>query len=559
MTKVTRRVIRLRFSGAGGFGRAVFYVRRDTLSGIDPGNHKSERRGTDRLLSVLARRYRLILSCAGLVCVLAVVASLLQEKQYTAEASLLFRDPGYAQGVFGTDATTLAGTDPARQAATNVQLVGLRIVSERTAKVLGDLTTNEVVSKVTVSGNGLSDVVSVSATDSVPREAQRITNTFAQQFVAFRAEADRTKLLAAKHLADQEFDRLDSKDKAGPRGEQLSRGSERLGILASLQTGNAELVQPAVLPSSPSSPKPFRNGVLGLIAGLLLGIVLAFAFERFNRKIREPDEAEDSFGLPLLGTIPESKDIGHSNEGAGFSPLPFSEEESFRMTRASLRYFSVDRDIKTLLVTSSSAQAGKSTVAWNLARVAAKFSNVALLETDLRNPSMARSHGNLDGLGLAQVLTHQIRLEDAIQTVALESGSGNGSSGSVSLSVVTAGSVPPNPGELMESQAMTEVLLDLRNQFDFVVVDTAPIGVVSDSFPLMGQVDGVLVVARMDKTTRDSAKELREQLDRLDAPVLGVVANGVKTGFRGKYGYGYGYYGRMPDAEEDLQPAPTSD
>lgn len=517
--------------------------------------------GAERLLNTLRRRANLVIACLFLVAAFAVVASLLQEKQYTADASLLFRDPGYAQGVFGSDTAVISSTDPARQAATNIQLVGLHVVGARTAAALGEeLTAEEVAGKVQVSGQGLSDVVSVAATDSDPEMARVIANTFAREFIAFRADADRTKLLAAKRLADQEFNKLDASDKNGPRGEQLSRGAERLGILASLQTGNAELVQPAETPSSPSSPKPFRNGIIGIFLGLVLGVVLAFVLERFNRQIRVPDEAEEAFGLPILGAVPESKAIGDAEGGA--SPLPFAEEESFRMLRASLRYFSVDHEIRTVLVTSSSAQAGKTTTAWNLARVAAKTSKVALLETDLRNPSIVNNFPSLAGPGLAQILTHQLTLESAIQEVQLgKEGVIENGGGPAKLSVITAGSVPPNPAELIESQGMADVIAQLAERFDFVVVDTAPIGVVSDSFPLMSKVDGVVIVARMEKTSRDSAEDLRDQLKRLQAPVLGVVANGIKVGRRGKYGYGYGYgyYGQTPETESsEKQPSKTS-
>jgi receptor protein-tyrosine kinase len=143
-------------------------------------------------------------------------------------------------------------------------------------------------------------------------------------------------------------------------------------------------------------------------------------------------------------------------------------------------------------------------------------------------------------------------LEDALQSYTL-SRSPNGTGTPVqALDVVTCGALPPNPAELLESHAMAESLAWLSERYDFVVIDTAPIAVVSDAFPILQKVQGVIIVARMEKTTGDAAREVREQLTRLGAPVLGVVANAVKVRRRDRYGYGY--YGAGADAEPDSDP-----
>lgn len=504
--------------------------------------------------AALRRRLPLILLCLLVTTVAATGFSLLQQKEYTASASLLFRDPGFAEELFGSDATS-ASSDATREAATNVRLVGLDIISLRTAKRLrGELTADQIRGALEVSNDGLSDVATISVTDPDPRRARLIANTFARQFIFFRARADRSKLLRAKRVAERGIERLSGEELAGPRGEALSRAAEKLGILASLQTGNAELVQPADLPNEASSPKPVRNGLLGAVLGLLLGVGLALLFERLNRRLRDPEEAQEAFGLPVLGTVPESKAIMASNEGEAAAELPFMENEAFRMLRASLRYFNVDRDMRSVVVTSHGAEVGKSTVAWNLARVAATSSKVIVVETDLRNPTLARQHGLNMGPGLAELLTQQVDLDGAIQSKPIVAGGNGGADRDRQLDVIVSGMLPPNPAELIESHAMSEALAELRERYELVVLDTAPVGVVSDAFPLLAQVDGTIVVARIGKSTSDSAERLREQLDRLEAPVLGIVANGIKVTRGGKYGYGNygGYYGRAatePPAE----------
>jgi polysaccharide biosynthesis transport protein len=509
----------------------------------------------ERALTVLRRRWSLVALCVLIAGGVAFGVSELQQKEYSASASLLFRNPGFAEDLFSSTPTT-ASVDPAREAATNEKLVGLKIVGTLAARHLSGLSPEDVSSMVSVSSEGEADVVSVTATSPDPAQARLVANTFANQFIVFRTETERAKLLEAKKLAEEEFGRLTLEQQEGPRGQALSRGAEKLGILASLQTGNAELVQPAELPTSPSSPKPARNTVLGAVLGLLLGIALAFLFERLNRRLRDPEEARDVFELPVLGTIPESKAITASNERGAAPGLPFMENEAFRMLRASLQYFNVDREINAVLITSYGASVGKSTIAWNLARVASTSSKVILVETDLRNSSIGQQHGLAMGPGLTQVLTHQVELDAAIQSKPIAGQSNGAGSPTPSLDVIVAGGHPPNPAELIESEALRALIGQLKERYDFIVIDTAPVGVVADAFPLMREVDGVITVARIGQTTRDHAAHLSEQLRRMEAPLLGFVANGVKVK-RGRYGYGYyaGNYGKPSDepSEADVQ------
>ena len=496
-----------------------------------------EARGTDleRTLRLIRGRAGLIIACIAIAALAAVLASAMQEKRYTASASLLFRDPGFAENVFGT--SFQPQTDPTREAATNVRLVGLTIIAQKTADSLGQgLTTGDIKDEVEVSADGNSDVVTVSATDPSPANARVIANAFAREFIDFRADADRSKLVSAKNLADRQFALLPPEEQLGPRGRALSSAAEKLGVLASLQTGNAELVQPAELPTSPSSPKPLRNALLGAVLGLLLGIGLAFLSERLHRRLRDPEDARTAFGLPVVGTIPKSRVID-----SGVEWLPFPEEEAFRTLRAALRYFNVDQELRSVLVTSGSASEGKSTVAWNLARTAASSSKTVLVEADLRAPNLAATHSLFPTPGLAELLTHQVQMRDALQTLLVEAGATAYNGGDRNLDIVVAGTTPPNPARLLESDAMTALLAELGRRYEFVVVDTPPTGVVSDAFPLLTRVDGVIVVCRIGGTRHDAAEKLRDQLERLGAPLLGVVANCVKQPRR-RDGYGYGYY-----------------
>lgn len=498
----------------------------------------------ERAIKIVRRRAGVIAICAFGLALGALAFSLSQPKEYSATASLLFRNPGFADELFGT-VPSQVNPEPAREAATNERLVGLRIVAERSARLLPGLSAEDIAGMIDVESEGEAELVAVTALSPKPAEAMRVANTFARQFIAFRADTDKDKLLAAKRLAERSLENLSPAERAGASGETLGRGIQKLGVLASLQTGNAELVQPADLPTSPSTPKPLRNAVLGGIVGLLLGIGLAFLLERLNRRLCDPEEAETAFGMPVLGTIPESKAIVASNEGEATTALPFRENEAFRMLRASLRYFSFDREVRSVLVTSDAAAVGKSTVAWNLAKVAARSGPAILVEADLRKPTLSAQHNLRKGPGLVEVLTHQVDLDAAIQKKSVL-----GSDEETYLDVIVSGALPPNPAELLESNAMRDMLSQLVENYELVVIDTAPLGVVADSYPVSRAVDGVVAVVRMEKTGRDSVERLREQLQRAGVPLLGIVANGIRRGAGGGR-YAYGYYGREPAEKVD--------
>jgi capsular exopolysaccharide synthesis family protein len=266
--------------------------------------------------------------------------------------------------------------------------------------------------------------------------------------------------------------------------------------------------------------------------------------ERLDRRIREPKDLEAVYGLPLLGVVPESTALSRSAKGkknAG-AALPASETEAFHLIRAHLRYFNVDRELRTLMVASAAPGDGKTTVARHLAGAAARMgSRVLLLEADLRRPTIAVQLDVASGPGVADVLIGAVPLGEAIQSVDLGLPGADGR-GAHSFDVLVAGSsLPPNPGELIESHAMESLLQQAKTRYDLIVIDTPPLTAVSDAFPLLGKVDGVIIVGRVGRNRRDVAQRLHETLTGAGAPLLGVVANGFKSGRLGGYGYGYSY------------------
>ena len=268
----------------------------------------------------------------------------------------------------------------------------------------------------------------------------------------------------------------------------------------------------------------------------MLGLGLALLVERFDRRIRDPDELADAYGVPLLGTIPMRPGFAE----AGAEALPAADADAFALLRARIRYFNVDRDVRTLLLTSAIPGEGKTTIALNLALAEATSGNsqVLLLEADLRRPVLAKRLALQITPGLGEILARSATLDAALRRVPVPLRiSGNGSVHS--FNIITAGALPPNPAELLASRAMADLLRALAKRFDPIIIDSSPTSVIPDPMPLMRLVSGTIIVGRLGSITRDSARELREQLGKLKAPALGVVANAVtpKTGYYERHRY----------------------
>ncbi len=499
--------------------------------------------GLHRALGILRRRFLLIAFCIVLVAGSAYALSKSRTKHYTATASLVFDNNQLNQQVAGLSVAN--SSTQQSQESTNVKLVELGDTARRTAKVLGGgLTEQQIRSNLSVGAQGESNIVDVAATATSPILAAEIANTYVTQFVAGQQRANHSYFSSALALVNKQLAALSPGQRLGPQGLALQDRAQSLEILAELQSGNVQVAQAATIPTSPSSPKVAWNTVLAAFLGLLLGLGLAFLLERLDRHIKEPEDLERIFKLPLLGVVPESSAYQlHASGGAGSregGSLPSGEAEAFRMLRARLRYFNVDRDLRVILVTSASAGDGKSMVVQNLAETAASTgSRVLVIESDLRRPTLGGRLGLRPAPGLAEVLISTSTLERAVQTTAVVSANGGSAPSRSAVSVLTAGAPPPNPTELIESQAMEHVLEWAGKNYDLVLLDTSPFSVVPDVIPLLRQSDGVVIVSRLGKSTRDGEARMREELARLGAPMLGVVANGFKA--RDAIGYGYDY------------------
>ncbi|MHB8491885.1 MAG: YveK family protein, partial [Solirubrobacteraceae bacterium] len=372
---------------------------------MNPGDHE-QTLDLEQVLGILRRRAPVILLCFVLVTISAFLFSKNETKKYTATASLVFNNAQISQQVAGLQASS--GSEPKVQQSTNVKLLELGPTADQTARKLGEgLTGKQVKNNLEVSAQGESNVVDVAATWTSPSMAAQIANTYSNRFVSDQLAANHKYFASAQALVEKQLAALSPQQRVGPQGLALQDRAQSLAILSELKAGDVQLAQPATVPTSPSSPKVARNTILGAVLGLLLGLGLGFLFERLDRRIREPRDLERIYGLPLLGVVPNSTVLsqhGDNPEAARFA-LPDSELETFRLLRAHLRYFNVDRELRMLVIASAAPGDGKTTVARNLAEAATSMgSRVLVIETDLRRPTLAKQLPLKPTAGLAGVL-----------------------------------------------------------------------------------------------------------------------------------------------------------
>lgn len=306
----------------------------------------------------------------------------------------------------------------------------------------------------------------------------------------------------------------------------------------------------ASLPTSPVSPDPVRNLGLALLLGLVLALGYAVIRGTFDRRLRSKKEVEEKFKVSVVGQIPDANLLKRANS-TGRADLAVDVDsaisgqgptsEAFRKLRTNLTYMDVDNPPRVLVVTSPMPGDGKSTVASNLvAAIERSGQPVVLVDGDLRRPMVASGLGLVEGVGLTDVLTGKIAVEDALQRIP----------GHDNLRVLAAGSIPPNPSELLGSQAMRNLLARL-SQHAMVVVDAPPLLPVTDGAILAARTDGALVVISVNKTKDHQLESALEHLDHVDAKTLGVIVNRVPRS-RKTDAYGsYGGYGEYYDSKED--------
>ena len=311
--------------------------------------------------------------------------------------------------------------------------------------------------------------------------------------------------------------------------DALTSSIKQASVTEQSQNIKIWVMKKAEMPRYPSKPKKKQNLMLGLIVGMLGGIGLAFFVEYLDNSVKDEKDIENRFGLTVLGAVPELQDQSSNIETYLPENLLSPLAESYRLIRAGLLLSAADHPPRSLLITSMTPKEGKTATTINLARVLAQTDKkVLIIDCDMRRPQMHSIFNVPNTPGLSNYLSGNSK---TIQIQIVQD---------KQVYLITSGTIPPNPAELLQSTKMERLIEEMLNKFDFVVLDSPPVQRVTDSLALSNLVDGTLLVVRAEKTTYDSLESGLKKIREAQANILGVVLNGTNKNHHDS-GY-YGYY-----------------
>lgn len=504
-------------------------------------------------LSVIRSRAPLIIATALIVTLTTVVVSFANAPTYLGTAQVLISEENTGSSL--GDLLPQLTSQPERFMQTQASVMQLRPLLEKViAQMRLKTTPEELRERVEVTAVPQTNLITIEVEDGAASRAAAIANAIADAYVEWSRDLKRGSIRTAgdeveRRLAEMQkaIVTLRSKpvapadeaahqaeiDAAIARYSALADQLEQLRINEQLWVGSGSVVSRAAVDNEQVAPKPFWNGALALIVGLMLGVGIAFVADYLDNTIKTAEDAERLYEAPVLGQIPlatfrpgEKRQLSVL-ENPGGRPA-----EAYRLLRNGLDFVNFERAVKTLLVTSAAPEEGKSTVAANLAAVLSLAGKkTVFIECDFRRPTASEFFDVVDQFGLSDVLTGNMDIGYALQRqTRLEN-----------LWVLSSGSMPPNPSELLGSATMQQLIDGLAEWVDWVIVDTPPILAVADTSAAARWADGVLVVVAADSTTREMARRSREILRSVGARLVGIVVRGSKEDPAAHSSY-YGYY-----------------
>jgi capsular exopolysaccharide synthesis family protein len=455
-------------------------------------------------LRALRKRWLLIAVVTALGLLAAATFVQTSTQKYEATAQLFVAAQGTDNSSIGLQSSDEFSQERVKSYS---EIIDSPTITAPAAAAVGDgLTAKQVSKEVTASAPPNTVLLLVHVTDTSAMRAQQLANSISQTFSTYVANLERT-----------------TGNKSAPV--------------------KVTVVTPAALPTSPVTPHSALDIVLGLIIGLALGMTIAFVLETMDTSVTDAALVHEELGLAQLGAI-------MFNPTAKSRPLAVKDDrrsgwaEQFRKTCTSLHYVDVDEPPASIVVTSSVPDEGKTVTALNVAiAMAESGQRVALVEADLRRPRVGEYLGIESAVGLTTVLAGDLPLGDAMQSW--------GTTGN--LDVLPSGPVPPNPSELLGSNAMTDMLAELEDGYDVVLIDSPPVLPVTDAAVLSGIASGTVVVTRYGRTRFEQLAQTVEELRSVDAKLYGLVMTMTPPKSASTYADGYLPYAERPRPAPERQ------
>ncbi len=505
------------------------------------------------------RRY-LVIAIVVACTLIAFANEVRKPAVYAASARMMYAPPpSVSNGVVGdtTDASRLS-----LEIQNVVSMVSTPSVQQQATRILGEKTAVISVSAVPViptdqtAASAVATVVDITAEAGSAAAAAHVANAYAEAVIKVRKEREQETWRDAQQIIQGQLD-LFKTPESRQTGDYavLMQQLRNLQIAEASANGDFQVVVPATPPSSPTSPKPVKWAVFGFVVGLFIGIVAAFAVSQFDTRVRDHGEAASLLGLPLIGHLGRLSAKSLADDALFVVTTPNSvQAEAVRKLRANLEYTQVDGRLKSVFFTSATQHEGKSTLICNLAVAMAEAgAKVALVDCDLRRPTVHQVFGLRNGVGVTSVLAGMRTLDDALGQVTVggtptvKSG-GAASSGQNQLAVLTSGPLPPNPGEIVASVSFASLVTRLEAEFDIVLLDAPALLAVGDTAAMARCVEGLVFVVSLSGARRPLLMAAASQLAQMPCRKLGLVTIGRDStlGYRqGEYSY---YVHRHPDA-----------
>jgi Mrp family chromosome partitioning ATPase len=508
-------------------------------------DHPTGQRTLADYLAVVRRHLWLVLVPLLLVPIVAYLYSSQQTPTYAATSEVLLSRQDLGSTLSGvTNADIFVDAD--RFAATQAALARVPEVARRAiarAKVDG-ITPGNLLLNSSVTPKGNADLLAFTVRSPSPEAATRLASAYAGEYVNYRVELDTRALANARRDLQQNLDSLREQGATNtPLYRELTQKVQELRTMELLQT-RAEVVNTADS-GVQVAPTPRRNAMFGVALGLLLGLGAVFLWDALDRRVRDEEEIERTLDIPLLARIPAPR----TTRLAMLDDPSEPDAEAIRRLRSSVEFANLDVHAKVIMVTSSVGVEGKTTTIANLAIALARAGNrVALVDLDLRKPSVGRFFGLELRPGLADAAIERIELERALVPITLgaaepirlaratrrlptadDAAGTRKAHGEGQLYVLPAGFLPASPGELVGTQAVASILSRLREQMDFVLVDAPPLLTVSDAATLSKRVDAIVVVVRLGVVNRPMLRDLARELEASSASKLGFALTGASA------------------------------